>query len=445
MRLTRHASILTAVFLCTILASAGIVYRIEYAKYRQERERLTYITETAATHIQFTMNTLLQKTDTLGLLVLQNDGQVKNFEKIAARLLDDPAIRCLQLCPAGIVKYAYPLEGNEAAIGDDLFKNPRRVKEALHARNSGKLTMSGPFPLLQGGFGVIGRLPIFLTDSITKKETFWGFSVIVLNLPEAFDSIHLDRLQQEGYEYKLHRIHPDTNEIDVFLASSSQALTRSIDIPFELPNVIWTFSVVPREGWIQWRALWAEASIAVLLCTLLTVLAHVGLTLHRHREKFRQMAQRDELTGLLNFRGLHAYLNRRLSNSNKPFTLCYMDLNKFKSINDTFGHDCGDQLLKETASRINACLSGKDQLARIGGDEFVAVIEEEGDPQSHITQIRLAMQHPFFLAAQTVHTSISIGYAIYPQDGHQKDLLLKQADRRMYEEKHRGENTSPNA
>lgn len=415
----------------------GILYRIEYAKYLQERERLLYITETAATHIQFTMKTLLQKTDTLGLLVLQNNGQVKDFERIASRLLDDPSIRCLQLCPDGIVKYAYPLEGNKEAIGDNLFQNPRRAKEALFARDSGKLTMSGPFPLIQGGFGVIGRSPLFLTDPLTKKKTFWGFSVIVLNLPEAFESVHLERLQKEGYDYKLHRIHPDTNEVEVFLASSSAPLRDPIDIPFALPNVVWTFSVVPTQGWFQWRAILAETCLAVFFCLLLTALVHVGLTLHQHREKFRQMAQRDELTGLLNFRGLHTYLDQRLTSRDKPFVLCYMDLNKFKDINDTFGHDCGDLLLKETASRISSRLRAQDQLARIGGDEFVAIIEEECDPQPYIKQIQSAMLQPISLASQTIETSISIGYAIYPQDGRQKELLLKCADHRMYEEKQR--------
>ncbi|MEG1943701.1 MAG: CHASE domain-containing protein, partial [Angelakisella sp.] len=179
----KNLGIAACLLAISMLVSAFIIHNIKVQSYRQEHERISYITETQASKLQSAIGSLFQKTQTLQMLVIQGGGRVENFDTVAAELLDNSAIRSIQLAPKGVVSQVYPLEGNEEAFGD-LFADPARAKEAILARDTGKLTMSGPFELSQGGFGVVGRQPVYLPDQ-EGKPSFWGFAIIVLDLPDA--------------------------------------------------------------------------------------------------------------------------------------------------------------------------------------------------------------------------------------------------------------------
>ncbi|MEG1777456.1 MAG: CHASE domain-containing protein, partial [Angelakisella sp.] len=148
----KNLGIAACLLAISMLVSAFIIHNIKVQSYRQEHERISYITETQASKLQSAIGSLFQKTQTLQMLVIQGGGRVENFDTVAAELLDNSAIRSIQLAPKGVVSQVYPIEGNEEAFGD-LFADPARAKEAILARDTGKLTMSGPFELTQGGFG----------------------------------------------------------------------------------------------------------------------------------------------------------------------------------------------------------------------------------------------------------------------------------------------------
>ncbi|MEI8169678.1 MAG: EAL domain-containing protein [Rhodoferax sp.] len=123
--------------------------------------------------------------------------------------------------------------------------------------------------------------------------------------------------------------------------------------------------------------------------------------------------------------------------------LMFVDLDRFKLVNDTLGHGMGDELLQQTATRLKACLRRGDTLARLGGDEFTIVLPEMSDRQDaaliaekFLTSLRL----PFELAGQSVHISASIGIAIYPDDGESIDDLIRNSDIAMYHTKAEGKN-----
>ncbi|MCW8157175.1 GGDEF domain-containing protein [Stutzerimonas stutzeri] len=160
--------------------------------------------------------------------------------------------------------------------------------------------------------------------------------------------------------------------------------------------------------------------------------------------RLHRMAQYDELTGLPNracFRDRLETALARVRRNGGRIALLYVDLDRFKQVNDTYGHSGGDQLLRAVADRLTHCVRDTDTVARLGGDEFVVLLENIAEPEdaSHVVEkIRGAFTQPMLIAEQSLAIGLSIGTAIYPEDGDAEAQLLKQADDRMYLMKARG-------
>ncbi|PLY44362.1 diguanylate cyclase [Janthinobacterium sp. ROICE36] len=151
------------------------------------------------------------------------------------------------------------------------------------------------------------------------------------------------------------------------------------------------------------------------------------------------MAMHDELTRLPNRRLFHDRLRTAFARAHRQegrLSLLFLDLNNFKRVNDDHGHACGDLLLQAVASRLRDCMRETDTLARMGGDEFVVLLESNATPAnvSLIEQkIHAALAAPLHLGnGQPLHIAVSIGVAHYPDDGDSMQLLLRHADRAMY-------------
>ncbi|MGZ4960372.1 MAG: putative bifunctional diguanylate cyclase/phosphodiesterase [Methylomonas sp.] len=163
-------------------------------------------------------------------------------------------------------------------------------------------------------------------------------------------------------------------------------------------------------------------------------------------EIVHNQANIDPLTGLPNRRLFLDRLQRAINKSHRAhqkLALMFLDLDHFKDINDTLGHDMGDLLLKEATQRLTNCIRETDTLARPGGDEFTAIMDELHDFNSieRVAQsILLSMTEPFQLNHDRCHVSISIGIALYPDDADNLEDLLKKADQAMYAAKDQGRN-----
>lgn len=163
-------------------------------------------------------------------------------------------------------------------------------------------------------------------------------------------------------------------------------------------------------------------------------------------EHIRHMAQYDALTSLPN-RALFAdRLQQAFANAKRGhehFGLMYIDLDKFKPINDTYGHEGGDFVLKEAAQRMQSCVRQSDTVARLGGDEFVVLISSLNTDQDAFEvgeKIRHALNLPFDMSGTIMNISSSIGVAIYPEHGDDEKILVKNADTAMYYAKENGRN-----
>ncbi|MBL4952923.1 diguanylate cyclase [Neobacillus sp. OS1-32] len=166
-----------------------------------------------------------------------------------------------------------------------------------------------------------------------------------------------------------------------------------------------------------------------------------------YQKELEFLSFHDPLTGVPNRRLFKELLEQTLKEAiryQRKFAVMFLDLDRFKQINDQFGHDKGDILLKQFSNRIKSCLRGSDTLARLGGDEFTIILPEircsESDAVQIATRILAAVQEPWQLGDESILTTSSIGIAFYPQDGTTCEDLLKHADSTLYTVKENGRN-----
>jgi len=158
-------------------------------------------------------------------------------------------------------------------------------------------------------------------------------------------------------------------------------------------------------------------------------------------QRANALSIRDPLTSLVNRRSLIAQLEHAVASADRQggeFALLFLDLDKFKHINDTLGHEVGDELLRQVAARLLASVRVSDVVARLGGDEFVVLLEGAGAGANAARVARkIAQAHSkaFDIGPHRVHTSTSIGIGIYPQDARDAAQLMKNADTAMYHAK----------
>ncbi len=232
--------------------------------------------------IQNSSQRALSATDALAALVRQGRGSIPNFDAIASEMLAYyPGAASLQLAPGGIVQQVIPLAGNEDAIGHNLLQDPTRNKEAFLARDTGRLTLAGPFQLKQGGLGAIGRLPVFLDDS-QGRPAFWGFTIVMIHYPQAFQDARLAQLTRHGIGYELWRIHPDSGQKQTIAASSDAALIDPVARTLNMPNGSWTLSVAPLKGWHEPLGLTFKSAFGMLFSLLLGYLVRLMFELRAH-------------------------------------------------------------------------------------------------------------------------------------------------------------------
>ena len=166
--------------------------------------------------------------------------------------------------------------------------------------------------------------------------------------------------------------------------------------------------------------------------------------LKRQQDELAYLAMHDPLTGLLNRGALSDRLTLELARAERNLERCgvvYIDLDRFKEVNDTQGHEIGDIILRQAAQRLVGALRKSDSIARIGGDEFVVLIPELESPSGHVDvaeKLLGVLRESFEVAGQQFTLSASIGIAIFPDDGRDGTGLLRRADNAMYVAKQRG-------
>src|SRR4029077_550256 len=166
----------------------------------------------------------------------------------------------------------------------------------------------------------------------------------------------------------------------------------------------------------------------------------------RADERIEYLASHDSLTNLPNREMFNGMLRRTIDAAaryERRFAVLFIDLDRFKIINDSLGHDAGDMLLVEIGGRVRNALRSSDVVARLGGDEFVVILEEAAEcreVERIATELLSVLSQPMQLSGHECHTTASIGIAMYPSDGDDAQALTKNADMAMYLAKEDGKN-----
>jgi len=167
--------------------------------------------------------------------------------------------------------------------------------------------------------------------------------------------------------------------------------------------------------------------------------------LAKSEQRYKELATRDSLTGILNRFAFQEELKRIISNSkrtNAKFALLFLDLDHFKEVNDTYGHDYGDKLLQEVANRVLPNIRIEDVFARIGGDEFVLILTNiKNDTLKKLVEKAIVLfRKPWVVENIKLNVTTSMGVAIFPDNADTEMKLMKKADTAMYKSKDLGRN-----
>lgn len=180
--------------------------------------------------------------DALTLALTINDkGVPENFDSVGKEMLAaDPNIDAVQLVPKGIIRYTYPLKGNEAAIGINILKNKKYRLEALKAIQTRKMYFAGPFELNQGGLGILGRLAIY------KNNQFWGFSAVIIRLNTLLKKPEIEKIDRSKYYFQFSKINPLTKKETFFLNKKEEFDSKNAVTSF-IPDGDWKLYLVDKK------------------------------------------------------------------------------------------------------------------------------------------------------------------------------------------------------
>jgi diguanylate cyclase (GGDEF)-like protein/PAS domain S-box-containing protein len=236
--------------------------------------------------------------------------------------------------------------------------------------------------------------------------------------------------------------HPHDREVfRVAVGNASKGVAEEFDCEYRVPNAAGEFI------WVHWRGKVTQRGpdgAALRMTGTSTNITKRKVA----EERAEWLATRDPLTGLPNRVLLHDRLEQGIVNAARHhtgFAFMFIDLDRFKTINDSLGHHVGDELLKAVAKRLTDCVRASDTVARLGGDEFAVILENLRDTDDEGAQqvaekMIAAMAAPMLIEGQPLNTSCSIGIGLYPTDGRDSASLMKNADVAMYYAKEKGRN-----
>ncbi|ESU26553.1 signal transduction histidine kinase [Flavobacterium limnosediminis JC2902] len=217
----------------------SIYFRYQAVKESEQRN-MSNILNVVKQNIEQTLRNSYVATITLALTI-DDSGNPKNFEEVAKRLVSSyNSIDAVQLVPNGVIKYTYPLKGNEAATGFDILNSPLHSKSALKAIENKAIYFSGPVTLKQGGTGVVGRLPVY------KKGKFWGFTAVIVRFDTFVNAIGFSQFKSDKYYFQLSKKNPVTNKEEFFLENKADFSNKDYQ-KVEIPEGDWNLYIIPKN------------------------------------------------------------------------------------------------------------------------------------------------------------------------------------------------------
>ena len=380
----------------------------------------------------------IEITDTLKQLLINGNGQIINFSKVAENLMSS-SIQSVQLAPNGVVTDIYPEEGNETGK-IDLLNDSKRGEISNYAKDHNITIIQGPIKLKQGGSGLVVRNPIYLEDK-NGQEYFWGFTIAVLRVPEVFED-STNALSKFKYNYRLSREASVLDKKYVEVDANCDKMIRPVTYNLTVGKEKWKLEIMPRAGWSNSKTLYLIFFGGLSLVLLLTEIIRVLFLLDERRVELKELAHKDGLTKLYNRYGFDEVAEKMISKNPKEHCVAILlDVDDFKLINDMYGHAYGDKALISLAANMRKFFPSSALLGRNGGDEFCIFLPNCTAEELKESLIEFTKTpKTFSYKGQTYSFCISLGYAEYPNDAIERSQLMRCADTALYEVKLHGKN-----
>lgn len=256
-------------FVLALAAGLVLVGCMEWSRRNQERDRMGYVASAIGAETYEFMLSEMSKTRVLEAYLIQTSEDYSDFGRVAHVLLREDYVRNVLFAPDGIVDGVFPLEGNEDVVGLNMYGDGAGNLEAQAAIEKEALYIAGPFQLIQGGLGIAGRLPVFLTDEQGQRY-FWGIVSVTLDFPAALSGSSVERVNAQGFACQIWRINPDDGQKQVILETADPLPegVRTVDHAQELFNSVWTVSLAPLRPWYLQISLWLGVAVSLLVALL---------------------------------------------------------------------------------------------------------------------------------------------------------------------------------
>ena len=363
------------------------------------------------------------------------------------------------------IVYLEPFAGrNLRAFGFDMYSEPVRREAMEQARDTGRPVISGKVTLVQesGADAQVGFLMYLAVyskkaDSLEERRAnLLGWVYAPFRMNDLMSGLDEGRAESFGIAlYDGRTVSPETRMYDNLrgppASYSGEVLkaTRNIEIAGHEWTLVATSAPMIRGSPEEERAELIQkggVSIALLLALVVWLLLDDRARALKAAQQAMHLALYDVLTGLPNRKLITERLGQAIATARREGTqlaFLFIDLDKFKPVNDEYGHAIGDLLLKEVARRLRDCCRQSDTAARLGGDEFVMLLPHiEGKEGATVVAAKAleALSKPFEISGLDLSISASIGIALYPTHGTEDKVLMRHADTAMYHAKKSGKN-----
>ncbi len=447
-RLGYLSPLVSVIFILFIMLLTIALYR-EYEIENQKQETLLKLSQIRVQLEESINSTIFLMKGLVVHIRLNPTITQTEFEIVTQQLVDGhPMIRNIAAAPDFIIRMVYPLEGNQQIIDLDYRQLPDQFPVVLKVKELDQVVLAGPLELVQGDIALIGRLPVYIKNQSGQRK-FWGIVSIVINADILYRMAGLYDSSM-GLEFAV-RGKDGMGKKGNFFFGDEQLFDdkQSVMMNVVIPGGVWQVAARSTNAWHVSIKLLLFVCLFGFASIILTILSyHIRLAHEKQRSSNEQyisyLAYHDILTGLPNRAQFMKELDRELAyaqRTGKIIVLMMLDLDYFKQINDTLGHDAGDKLLKVAAQRLKKRVRKSDHVARLGGDEFAIILRDIETTENVMLlgqQLLGALSEPYDIKQTKFQSGASIGIAVWQpgQSGHVN--LLEQADMALYKAKDKG-------
>ncbi|MCO6163056.1 PAS domain S-box protein [Flavobacterium sp. NRK F7] len=251
-----------------VFISLSLIFTyIAFQQYKIDKENrrveMTNTLHAITQNIDQTLKNCYTTTLTLALTIDDN-GIPKDFDVIGRKLLaSNSSINAVQMVPNGIIKYTYPLAGNEKATGLDILKSDYLQEEALKSIETQKMYFAGPFELKQGGQGIVGRLPVYI------KDKFWGFSAVIIKMETLLETSGINSINSQNFSFQLSKINPKTSE-EVYFLPQTVSFKKDNYVSSFVPDGDWNLYILDKKAKMLFYRFLLKIIFGILLALTFT-------------------------------------------------------------------------------------------------------------------------------------------------------------------------------